>query len=133
MTGDQWRSAERLVQREDIFGMVATVPFEGGLTELLLQKRTTDPPVPALVSPDAPADLSDICMGLLRRDPDLRLSGVTILRHLDRDGAPAVVLDTMPAVMRDAPFVGRDGQPRVLNEAFIFSGSSFSGAGPNSF
>ena len=49
--------------------LTGTLPFAGALTDLLFYKGTIDPPAPAEVAPDVPADLSAICMGLLCRDP----------------------------------------------------------------
>ena len=65
--------------------LTGTLPFAGTLTELLLAKRTIDPPAPVDVAPDVPPDLSAICMGLLRRDRAQRLSGPAALRQLTRE------------------------------------------------
>jgi hypothetical protein len=94
-----------------------TIPFAGTLTDLLLHKNPIDPPAASELMPDVPADLSTICMGLLRRDPGQRLPGPSALRALTPDATPPR-LDAMPAPIRDAPFVGRDDQLRALNEAF---------------
>ena len=56
-------------------------------------------------------------MGLLRRNPEQRLSGPEALRGLARDTAPPAS-ETRPAAIRDPPFVGRDRQLHVLNDAF---------------
>jgi eukaryotic-like serine/threonine-protein kinase len=94
--------------------LTGTIPFAGTLTELLISKRTIDPPAPVNVVPGVPAELSAVCMGLLCRDPAQRLSGPAALRELAREpGVPAVF-----ARVRDSPFVGRAGQLHVLNEAF---------------
>ena len=92
-------------------------PFAGTPLEVLLRKRTADPPTPAQVRPDVPADLSALCMGLLRRNPAQRLSGPEALRLLAPDSA-LPVSETAPAAIRDTPFVGRDRQLHVLNDAF---------------
>lgn len=97
--------------------LTETIPFADSAGELLRHKLTMDPPSPVELSPDVPSDLSAICMGLLCRDPERRLSGPAALRQLDRDTL-APVMDTTSVAMRDAPFVGRDGQLRVLNAAF---------------
>ena len=97
--------------------LTETIPFADSAEELLLRKVTVDPPSPAELSPDVPADLSSICMGLLCRDPERRLSGPAALRQLDRDTA-GLVVNTTSVAMRDTPFVGRDGQRQVLNDAF---------------
>ena len=73
--------------------LTGTIPFVGPVPDVLLRKGTCDPPAPAQLVPDVPADLSAICMGLLCRNPEQRLSGPQALRALKRDTArPA--LDT---------------------------------------
>ena len=94
--------------------LTGTIPFAGTLTELLISKRTIDPPAPVNVAPGIPAELSAVCMGLLCRDPAQRLSGPAALREIVREPAPPAV----PARVRDTPFVGRARQLHVLNEAF---------------
>ena len=98
--------------------LTGTIPFRGSGPDVLLRKRTCDPPAPAEVVPDVPADLSAICMGLLCRDPEQRLSGPEALRELARDAAPRRSDTVAASESRDTPFVGRDRQLRVLNEAF---------------
>ncbi len=76
------------------------------------RKRADDPPAPAEVVPDVPADLSAICMGLLCRDPDERLSGPEALRRLARDTAPPVAgrrtgADSRRAIRRPRPSASR--------------------------
>ena len=97
--------------------LTGSIPFAGTFLDVLLRKRTDDPPTPAQVRPDVPAELSAVCMGLLRRNPDQRFSGLEALRGLARDTAPSVS-ETTPAAIRDAPFVGRARQLQVLNDAF---------------
>ena len=98
--------------------LTGRIPFAGPALDVLLRKKTGDPPAPAQLVPDVPADLSAVCMGLLRRNPEQRLSGPEALRRLARDTAPAVSEST-PAAIRDTPFVGRDRQLQALNEAFL--------------
>ena len=56
-------------------------------------------------------------MGLLRRDPEQRLSGNAALRLLPQD-TTARELEIAPAPVRETPFVGRAGQLEALHEAF---------------
>ena len=97
--------------------LTGTSPFAGSLRDLLYRKMTTDPPAPMELAPDVPADLSSICMGLLCRDPDRRLSGPAALRQLARETASPAV-ESLSAMTRNTPFVGRENQLRLLNEAF---------------
>ena len=96
--------------------LTGSIPFAGSVIDVMLRKRMDDPPTPSEVVPDVRADLSAACMGLLRRNPEKRLSGAEALRGLARDTAPPVSPTTPPAT-RDTPFVGRDRQLQVLNDA----------------
>ncbi len=88
------------------------LPFGGTLADMLLHKETRDPPDPRQAMPGLPADLCDLAMALLRRDPAARPDGDEIARRLG-DAAPA------PAPRAEiAPFVGRQGQLAALAEAF---------------
>ena len=61
-------------EASDWYGVGATlyealtgrVPFAGPALDVLRRKKTGDPPAPAQLVPDVPADLSAVCMGLLR-------------------------------------------------------------------
>jgi serine/threonine protein kinase/tetratricopeptide (TPR) repeat protein len=97
--------------------LTGTSPFAGPLTDLLYRKITIDPLSPAELAPDVPADLSSICMGLLCRDPERRLSGPAALLQLARETVSSAV-ESVSAVMRNTPFVGRESQLHRLNEAF---------------
>jgi hypothetical protein len=99
--------------------LTGTLPFEGPTLVVLREKRTSDPPAPAEVMPDVSADLSDICMGLLCRNPEERFSGAEALRRLTRDTArPAPDATPAAASIRGASFVGRDAPLQALKEAF---------------
>ena len=89
--------------------LTGTIPFAGSGVDVLDRQRTSDPPTPMEVVPDVPADLSAICMGLLCRSPEQRLTGPEALRQLAGDTVPRAPDITRDAI-RDAPFVGRDGK-----------------------
>src|SRR5262245_31675184 len=65
--------------------LTGNLPFAGPIGAVLVQKRTADPPAPADVVPDVPADLSRVAMGLLHRRPAQRLSGHAALHLLACD------------------------------------------------
>jgi len=98
--------------------LTGSVPVAGSFLDVVLRRRADDPPAPAHVVADVPAELSAICMGLLCRDPDERLSGPEALRRLAGDAASSISEDA-PLATRDAPFVGRDRPLRALNDAFL--------------
>jgi eukaryotic-like serine/threonine-protein kinase len=98
--------------------LTGSVPFGGSFLDVRRRKSADDPPPPAQVVPGVPADLSVVCMGLLGRKPGQRLSGLEALRGLARDTA-LPVSEHATAAIRDTPFVGRDRQLQVLNDAFL--------------
>jgi predicted Ser/Thr protein kinase len=95
--------------------LTGALPFAGSVSDLLLYKTTSDPPAPAQTSPDVPGDLSDVCMGLLNRFPEHRLTGPAVLRALMRDGV--ALLPASVAAMLETPFVGRHHQLHALKDA----------------
>src|SRR5688572_26348519 len=92
-------------------------PFNGALVEVLLRKNLCDPPFPAHVASDVPADLSAICMELMCRDPGRRLSGHDALIRLG-GGAAASTPDPVQESHGDALFVGRTRELALLEEAY---------------
>jgi predicted Ser/Thr protein kinase len=103
----------------DWYGVGATIyealtgqlPFSGSVAEVLRQKQLVDPVAPIDLAAGVPSDLSALCMGLLHRDPKLRLTADGLLRKLNRDGSPEA------PTRSDTPFVGRDDQLRTLEKA----------------
>ena len=92
-------------------------PFAGPVLDVLRRKRTTDPPSPAQLGPDVPADLSAICMGLLRRNPAQRLSGQRRFAGWLRDTTPAVS-ETAPRRSATRRSSAASASFRSLNDAF---------------
>jgi len=92
-------------------------PFTGTLVDVLLQKNLCDLPSPAHLRSDVPADLIAICMELMCRDPERRLSGQDALIRLG-GGAGASTAEPAPESHGEAPFVGRTRELVLLEEAF---------------
>jgi eukaryotic-like serine/threonine-protein kinase len=107
--------------------LTGNVPFAGPALDVVIRKRTDDPPPPVQLVPDVPADLSAICVGLMCRNPEQRLSGPEALRKLARNSPPPVS-EATPAASRDTPFVGRDRQLQALTEAFLAAKSGAASA-----
>jgi tetratricopeptide (TPR) repeat protein len=97
--------------------LTGTIPFVGRVADVLLRKRTCDPPAPSELAPHLRDDLSAICMGLMCRDPRQRLTGPEALRRLNR-GVAFVASETTGAPIRDTPFVGRARPLQALNDVF---------------
>jgi hypothetical protein len=100
-------------------------PFEGPVHSVVARKVSEDPAPVSHLAPDTPADLADICMALVARDPAARPSGGELLRRLESGAA----LTTADGGRRlDTVFVGRETPLQVLGAAFagVQSGRSAS-------
>lgn len=95
--------------------LTGTLPFEGHAMQVLLDKQTKVPPPPSARAQAVPADLEELCMALLARDPDVRPKTSHLLRRLgvERDGQRASSM----SLTRAAPFTGRETELSVLTRA----------------
>jgi serine/threonine protein kinase len=96
-------------------------PFLGDPIQVLLDKQHLEPPAPRTIAPDVPADLDDLCMDLLRKDPAERPGATKILARLGvtetTELRPSTSTQSMASV--GAPgFVGRNEEREVLHSAF---------------
>lgn len=97
--------------------LTGSVPFEGPVTELMHRKGTLDPPAPHALAPgEVPQDLSEVCLALLRRDPDERATGDSAMSLLAR-GAGRRAPDDRTFSAHDSLFVGRERELRALAAA----------------
>jgi serine/threonine protein kinase/tetratricopeptide (TPR) repeat protein len=92
--------------------LTGRLPFRGKFFEVMLRKQTRDPIQPREINPTVPRDLNELCMRLLRRDPDTRPSGREILRAL------GVRRSTSPLRWDESSFIGRERQVIELHDAF---------------
>jgi serine/threonine protein kinase/tetratricopeptide (TPR) repeat protein len=111
--------------------LTGRLPHEGRELQVMLAKQTEDPPAPIELVPGAPRDLSDLAMGLLSRDPALRLSGESARRVLGHVQAPSPLGSALAATVwcSDADdtedpesggdiLLGRHRELQALTEAF---------------
>jgi tetratricopeptide (TPR) repeat protein len=101
--------------------LTGRLPFVGTTLKILAAKQQHDPVTVQELSPEAPDDLADVCMGLLRRDPAARLTGVDLVaRGLVPRGAPAARSRgaTGPAPTAAAPLIGRADLVAALHDAY---------------
>jgi hypothetical protein len=89
------------------------LPFDGAALQLLMDKTSVDPPDVRMIAPDAPRDLAELTMALLRRSPGERPDAAELRARLG--GAPAPRPTARPP--EAAPFVGRDRELGVLEDA----------------
>ncbi|MBA3549262.1 MAG: protein kinase, partial [Nannocystis sp.] len=81
--------------------LTGQLPFTGNLLEMLSQRILCDAPAVRSLSPDAPPDLTTLCMALLAREPDDRPRDDEVLALLAADHVPlaseAITLGPGPA------------------------------------
>ncbi len=91
-------------------------PFVGSSDAVLKAKQFAEAPPPRLRRPDVPRDLDELCVELLRAEPDRRPTGEQVLRRL---GAGRLATSPVPRSGgggRD--LVGREAPLAVLREVF---------------
>jgi serine/threonine protein kinase/tetratricopeptide (TPR) repeat protein len=93
--------------------LTGRLPFRGKFFEVMLRKQSRDPIQPREINPNLPRDLNDLCMRLLRRDPDARPGGREILRALGVRRAPSTL-----RLVSESSFLGRERQVAELHDAF---------------
>lgn len=101
--------------------LTGRLPFAGKFFEVMMNKQNFDPPAPNDVVSGVPPELNDLCVRLLRRNPEERPSGREILRILGygKTGPLQRPISTpASSVAQTAPFVGRERQLRELEDAF---------------
>ncbi len=109
--------------------LTGRLPFTGTAFEMLLSKQSSEPTPPRLLFADVPFDLSALCVGLLKPDPQLRLSGDEVQRMALGTFAESEVLKVRhatTALTRGVPFIGRE--PEQLRMRRIFDEVERSGA-----
>ena len=99
--------------------LTGRLPFGGGgdtgHVELYIKKTLQTPTSPRELLPGVPADLSDVCMGLLRPDPALRPTRQELVAVLaGRETAAGAGADRRARAI----FVGRDRELKVLERAY---------------
>ena len=97
-------------------------PFCGSPFEVYRQKLEQIPVAPSALVPEVPEDLSALCAALLERAPGARPSGKEILRRVSKVTPPAACEQARSA-LREAPFVGREAELQVLEQAYLQSRS----------
>ena len=94
--------------------LTSSLPFSGNFYSMLMQKRTTDPKPPTDLVTGVPDDLSRLCVELLRRNPEDRLSASEIARRLAPRGEKVAPTFNRPL---ETPFVGRGRELAQLHDA----------------
>ncbi len=113
--------------------ITGTRPYRGKFDEIVKAKQTHRPVPPSELAGEVPEDLEQLCMDLLRFDPNQRPDGAEILRRIGAVDAPEDSAATSAgtsalalSVSMQAPgssFVGRDDQLAQLQAAYKRAGT----------
>ncbi len=99
--------------------LTGRLPFIGTTLKILAAKQQHDPLHVHEFAPAAPADLADLCMGLLRRDPTARLTGTDVLaRAATAKGAPLPRRPPSGPSTQAPALIGRDDLLAALHDAY---------------
>jgi len=105
--------------------LTGRLPFSGKFFEVMMNKQNFDPPAPAELVKNIPPDLNELCIRLLRREPEQRPSGRDILAALGYgETGPLVAPIMLPPAMssiQTSRLIGRERELSELNEAFTFT------------
>ncbi|HET9993004.1 MAG TPA: protein kinase [Kofleriaceae bacterium] len=93
--------------------LTGRLPFEGAARDVLWKKVHEDGPDPRTHDRDLPADLAEVCHGLLKKDPAARLRYEDLIGVVGRTRARSEV----PVFAGDTVFVGRTYELEQLRRA----------------
>ena len=96
--------------------LTGALPFTGDWLDVIVEKQDRDPVSPIRVAIDAPQDLSDLCMDLLRREPDLRPTAAEIQTRLkaDEQAFPDARMVAAAPAVDGVALIARTGQLESL-------------------
>jgi hypothetical protein len=92
------------------------LPISGSLCEILRRKLDTDPTPIHEFAPDTPAELAELCMALLQRDPARRPGAERILAALDRGTHASAT--ALPHTLTETTFATESETRAVANVLF---------------
>jgi len=97
--------------------LAGRLPFEGTNAERIRQKLTITPPRPSSFNAEVPADLDQLCVDLLAREPEKRPPGNDVIRRLTRADRRKRVAPPEQQI-----FVGRDRELAAMRLALAKAG-----------
>jgi len=97
--------------------LTGRLPFKGRFFEVMMRKQTRDPIQPTEINPEAPLDLNQLCMKLLRRTAEARPTGREVLRALGARTTGALSAAFL-STTADSGFIGRERLLAELHDAY---------------
>ncbi|HWO14498.1 MAG TPA: serine/threonine-protein kinase, partial [Polyangiaceae bacterium] len=104
--------------------LTGVLPFEDGAGAILMRKLFRDPTPPSRLAAGVPADLEQLCMALLDREPGRRPDAQAVMLELGDDqpvSRPRVIPSSPPSPPGPRVFVGR-GEERQQIRAWLERG-----------
>ncbi|MDX6382795.1 MAG: eukaryotic-like serine/threonine-protein kinase, partial [Blastocatellia bacterium] len=97
--------------------LTGRLPFRGRFFEVMMRKQTRDPIQPREINREAPRDLNDLCVKLLRRGAEDRPTGREVLRALGARTTGALPASFIESAAEN-PFIGRERLRAELHDAY---------------
>jgi eukaryotic-like serine/threonine-protein kinase len=98
--------------------LTGKLPFSGNVLQIIMNKRSIDPPPPSELVADIPKELNVLCTMLLHRSPDERASGNDVLRMLGESMDLRNSFVSTASLTSAPHFVGRRQFLDQLHDAF---------------
>jgi len=91
--------------------LTGALPHSGSALDVMGRKQVEDPPAPVDLDPAVPADLSELCLALLAREPTRRPSTAALLEALAPEESPSA---RRAAAVQPVPLHGRAREQELL-------------------
>ena len=104
--------------------LTGKLPFVGKMEQIISQRLEFEPPTPSSLLANIPFDLDELCVSLLRREPENRPNGKEVINRLRGvtselpASSLALALSSSQAPSSTSTLVGREEQLAALQSAF---------------
>jgi eukaryotic-like serine/threonine-protein kinase len=98
--------------------LTGQLPLVGPAIEVLMNKQRLDAPSPRALNPNAPEDLTQLCMDLMRFNPAQRPTGREVLDRLGAAAQSQSPSASLSSFSTSSSFVGRERELEQLRQRF---------------
>jgi serine/threonine protein kinase len=98
--------------------LTGQLPLVGPAIEVLMNKQRLEAPSPRALNPNAPADLTQLCMDLMRFNPAERPTGRQVLDRLGAAAQSQSPSASLSSFSTSSSFVGRERELEELRHRF---------------